>query len=162
MDTREPDDAPDAVVLEDSREHRLIAHRIATVFAQCAGEGLRLVSRETEIADEEAGAAYRPEFVLLRPTSEIHTIVEVVALQEVGERYAKRARRYRSIPSLESYVIARSDTPQIAWFTRYGERQWLFGAADDIGASARLETPPVTLRLAEIYEGVFAADQLSA
>jgi hypothetical protein len=162
IDIRETAGAPATSVKEESGGHRLIADRVAAVFAQHVDEGFRLVTRETEIADEATGAAYRPELVLFGRSSDIHTIVELTGGEVMGERNTQRARCYRSIPSLENYVIVRADTPQITWFSRLDEKQWLFGAADDVKAVARLESPSLTLELAEIYEGVLAADGLSA
>ncbi len=142
--------------------HRRIADRIAAAFLEQGGERWRMVARETEVRDAETGRGYWPEIVLLDGSSNIHTVVEVDESAGCGDGYSRRGQCYRAIPSLQNYVIALRDKAQITWYSRLSERQWLFGAADDIHASAILETPPVTLSLSEVYEGVLAADAHSA
>jgi len=141
---------------------RLIADRITAAFRKHCGGRFSVAREGTLIENGEGGCVYRPELILLDESSSIHTIVELVAMDDWGDWYTRRADCYRAIPSLQNYVIVRTEKPQITWFTRIDERQWLFGAADDISASASLETPPVTLKLAEVYEGVFTAAVQSA
>lgn len=73
--------------------------------------------------------------------------------------YGGRARCYRRIPSVEHYVIASSGKPQMTWFSRLDDGRWLFGAAEGLQAEAQLVSISTTLNLAEIYDGVFTADQ---
>lgn len=140
---------------------RLIADRIAVAFREHGAGRFSLATRGTRIENRDGSCAYRPDLVLFDGNSEIHTIVELDASDDRGDGYSRRADCYRAIPSLQNYLIVRTEKPQITWFSRVGERQWLFGAADDVDASARLEMPPVTLKLAELYEGVLTADARS-
>jgi hypothetical protein len=130
----------------------------STAVETGTGDSLALATWATEIRSDAGDGSYWPAIVLFDADESIHTIVEVDASDSQGELYSRRARCYRAIPSVQNYVVARANKPQITWFTRLGEGRWLFGAADDIRASARLEAPPVMLTLAEIYDGLFTVD----
>ena len=50
----------------------------------------------------------------------------------------------------------------LEWYTRHGEHFWHYAEAIGIQGEIRLESLNVTLSLAEMYEGVLAADAHSA
>lgn len=148
---------------EVSLEHRLVVRRIGEAFArQAQDSGFHLAAPGTIVRDDETSEEYIPELVLLSRDSEIRTVLEVTEGSGVNQVYGQRARCYRQIPSVEHYVIASSDKPQVAWFSRLNDGRWLFGTAEDLQAEIRLESLNVVLSMAEIYEGVFTADEASA
>lgn len=70
-----------------------------------------------------------------------------------------KLRAYRSIESLQTYLLVAQDMPTVEIYNRDGDGTWRY--FDISGLSATLSLPSIAceLRLADIYEGVeFAAD----
>lgn len=142
-------------------DQALIVQRIADVLADQA-RGFHLAPQGVMLRDDETGKEYSPALVLLTRDSSVEAVVEMTDGVAVNDVYSGRARCYRSIPSVRHYVIASLDRPQIASFSRLDERQWLYGVAENLQGEVHLQSLGVSLKLAEIYEGVFTADQPSA
>jgi hypothetical protein len=139
----------------------LIVQRIADVLADQA-YGFHLAPAGVMLGDDETGEEYSPALVLLTAESAVAVVVETTDGFAVNDVYSGRARCYRSIPSVRHYVIASLDRPQIASFSRLDERQWLYGVAENLQDEVHLQSLGVSLKLAEIYDGVFTADEQSA
>ncbi len=98
---------------------------------------------EPQFEDEEVDT-------LLNPS----VIIEV--LSDTTEAYDRGAKfdHYRSIESLQVYVLIAQDKPQIELFQRQANN-WLLSVAKGLEASVRLETIDCELRLSDVYERVF-------
>lgn len=60
---------------------------------------------------------------------------------------------YQRIESLQEYVLVTQDTPRVERFRRDGAR-WTYERIDGPQAVLTLDSPPLLLPLAEIYEGL--------
>ncbi len=98
-------------------------------------------------------------FIDERRTSLLNPVVLVEVLSPSTESYDRTAkgRFYRSIPSLQVYVVVSQDTPGVDVLTRTDEG-WLLRTEEEDG---RVALPPlgVTLDLADLYDGVTFPDQ---
>jgi Uma2 family endonuclease len=158
-----------------SLEHALITQRIAQALgAQLRGRSCEVVSQGTLVTPRVGDNAYLPDVVvfcggpqrervrgsdlLLNPT----LIVEVLSPSTAGYDHVTKGDSYRRISSLQDYLLVSQDRPRIQQFTRHGEGFWLFKETTGLDAVVRLESLDVSLVLTEIYEGVLAADGLSA
>jgi Uma2 family endonuclease len=69
-------------------------------------------------------------------------------------------REYRSIPSLQEYVLISQDRPLVEIFSRRENDFWLLRDVEGRDAKIALESvPEVTLSLAEIYERITFEDE---
>jgi Uma2 family endonuclease len=87
---------------------------------------------------------------LLNPT----LIVEV--LSESTEAYdrGKKFSHYRTLESLQEYVLVSQDRVQVECYKRQTGGQWLLTAANRPEEPIALESVACTLRMADIYEDV--------
>jgi Uma2 family endonuclease len=89
-------------------------------------------------------------------------IVEVLSPSTAGYDHDTKWLNYRRIPSLQDYLLVSQDRARVERFTRHGDGFWLFSEVEGADAELRLESLNVVLNLAEVYEGVLAADDQSA
>lgn len=158
-----------------SLEHALITQRIARSLGnQLQGRQCEVVSQGTLVTPRVGDNAFLPDVVvfcggpqrdrvrgsdlLLNPS----LIVEVLSPSTAGYDHVTKGDNYRRIASLQNYLLVSQDRAQIKQYTRQGDGFWLFSEANGMDAEIRLDPIGVTLRLAEVYEGVLAADELSA
>jgi Uma2 family endonuclease len=92
--------------------------------------------------------------VLLNPT----LLIEVLSPSSEGYDRGKKWERYRSIASLQEYLLIAQDEPLVENYKRHGENFWLYGETAGLESEIRLESLNVTLKLADIYDGVLSAD----
>ena len=98
---------------------------------------------EPQLEDDEAD-------ILLNPS----LIIEV--LSPSTEAYDRGARfdHYRSIESLQTYVLIAQDRAQIELFQRQDTGHWLLSVVKGLAASVSLVTIGCELALADVYERV--------
>mgnify|MGYP000477540495 CR=1 FL=1 len=61
---------------------------------------------------------------------------------------------YRSLPSLQEYVLVAQDKARIERYLRHNDDQWLHMIADGLDASLPLQSIDAILPLGEVYEDV--------
>lgn len=85
-------------------------------------------------------------------------IVEVLSPSTEAYDRGEKFGRYRQLDSLEEYVLVSQLTPRVEVFYRQGDGTWLFDAASELTATARLRSLKIELPLADVYAGIeFAA-----
>lgn len=149
-----------------SRAHALILTnlvvRLATQLRDRPGEvvssGLRLrLGRTAEhlypdvmvtcgpvrLADEVQDAVENPTLV-----------VEVLSPSTAGYDLGAKAEKYRSIPSLQEYLIVWQDERRVERYSRKGERFWHLTEIGPEDETIELASVGCTLRLDEVYRGV--------
>jgi Uma2 family endonuclease len=154
-----------------SLEHGLIANRIASALTvRLAGRPCGVVSQGTFVGTHENESAYVPDVavycgvaerrrvrgtdLLLNPV----VIVEVLSPSTAGYDRGTKWESYRGIVSLQDYLLITQDEPRVERFKRHGEHFWLYGETTGLDGEIQLESLNVTLKLADIYDGVLSAD----
>lgn len=111
----------------------------------------------------------------LRTNRYYYPDVQVACGTDAGERYVERQPRlivevlsdsterldradkffaYRTLESLEEYVLVAQDTRRVEVFRRVGDWNWELHTPEEGGEELRLESVGVVLDLATIYEDV--------
>jgi Uma2 family endonuclease len=83
-----------------------------------------------------------------------NVIIEVLSPPTEQYDRGKKFQNYRTLPSLEEYLLVSQDTPRIERYLRQNDGQWLF--SDTTGLEASLELPSIgcTLSLSDVYNKV--------
>jgi Uma2 family endonuclease len=87
---------------------------------------------------------------LLNPT----LIVEVLSPSTEDYDRGRKFGHYRSIPSLQVYLLVRQDRAHVELFTRQRDDRWVLWETDDLGATVDLPAIGATLALADVYDRV--------
>jgi Uma2 family endonuclease len=87
---------------------------------------------------------------LLNPT----LIVEVLSPSTEDYDRGRRFAHYRSIPSLQVYLLVRQDRAHVELFTRQRDDRWVLWETDDLGATVDLSAIGATIALADVYDRV--------
>jgi Uma2 family endonuclease len=83
-----------------------------------------------------------------------HVIIEVLSSStEAYDRGAKFAH-YRSIESLQAYVLIAQDRPHIELFERGTDGRWVLSEAKGLESHLELEALGGVLELSEVYERI--------
>ena len=91
---------------------------------------------------------------ITNPTLIVEVLSDSTEAYDRGDKFA----HYRTLDSLQEYVLVAQNTPRVERFTRQPDGQWLFAAATDLEDSIRLFSVGCDLPLAEVYDGItFAA-----
>lgn len=91
---------------------------------------------------------------LLNPT----VIIEVLSPSTESYDRGKKFQHYRTLESLQEYVLIAQDSPRIERYTRQDGDQWLLTDAAGLDASIELVSIGCTLALADVYEKVNFAE----
>ena len=140
--------------------HPQIGERILVV---CSGDNAIEIAREI-LGRKDAG--YRiVGFVDNEPAlvgkSLLNPKVIVEVLSESTEAYDRGAKfaQYRTIPSLEEYVLVSQTEPQIERYLRQPDGGWMLTDFVGLEAEFRFATVPAAVALAEVYRDVTFPDR---
>lgn len=81
-------------------------------------------------------------------------VVEVLWPSTEGYDRGRKWQLYREIPSLNHFVVVKSDKIQVEWYSRQDNGRWLFRWVDGMDAVVELDAPRCTVQLADIYDRV--------
>ena len=154
-----------------SREHNLIVgNAFASLHGQLRGRGCEVYSNDMRVHIPATGLYTYPDITALcgEPVFEgdqfdtllnPHVIIEVLSSStEAYDRGAKFAH-YRSIESLQAYVLIAQDRPHIELFERGTDGRWVLSEAKGLESRLELEALGCVLELSEVYERIL--DELS-
>lgn len=149
-----------------SREHhRVVSNVMGMLYNQLRGRPCDHYSGDMRVKIPATGRYLYPDMTALcdEPQFEdgeldtlLNPSVIIEVLSDTTEAYDRGAKfdHYRSIDSLQVYVLISQDKPQIEIFQRQNNH-WLLSVAKGLEASVRLEVIDCELVLADVYERVF-------
>lgn len=86
-------------------------------------------------------------------------LVEILSPSTEAYDRGEKFTRYRTLESLEEYVLISQQTPRIEVFHRQPDATWIFTSTSGLEARVRLASVQAEVALAEVYAGVeFSAD----
>jgi Uma2 family endonuclease len=157
-----------------SLPHNLIVHNLnGILYGQLRGKPCSTVSQAMFVMVDRADNTFLPDVAVYRGNAEVvhkhldlllnpTVLMEVLSPSTADYDHGNKWANYRRIPSLQEYVLLSQDVPRLERFVRQGDGFWLFSEIEGLEAEVSLNSIGVTLKLAEVYEGVLAADELSA
>jgi Uma2 family endonuclease len=99
----------------------------------------------------------KPEFgrdngdVLVNPV----VIIEVLSTSTEDIDRGRKFHHYRTIPSLQEYVLIAQDRPEIEYRRRRPDGRWLIDYSEPGETMLDLQSPGITLPLETVYRAVF-------
>jgi Uma2 family endonuclease len=96
---------------------------------------------------------YKTTDSLTNPVALLEVVCPATSLFDRCERI----RKYRSLETLQEYVLVSVDRVFVECFVREPSREWLGSSLDRLEGALALASAPVTLKLADVYEHVFPA-----
>ncbi|MGE0434751.1 MAG: Uma2 family endonuclease [Planctomycetota bacterium] len=87
---------------------------------------------------------------LLNPT----VIIEVLSKSTESYDRGKKFSHYRRIDTLREYILVSQTEPMVERFVRQDDDKWLLQDSRGMESALEIEVAGVTLRLADIYDGV--------
>ncbi len=150
-----------------SEPHNLIASNVtAHLHRQLRGRACRVYPSDMRLKVMQTGLNTYPDITivcgppqftdpakrdtLINPT----VIIEILSLSI--ERYDRglKFQNYRTIASLQDYILIAQDKPHIERYARHKRSQWLLVEAIELEASLPIDSLSATLQLADVYEQV--------
>ena len=137
----------------------IILNLATTLKIHLRGSGCRPFSEGTKTRVESSNAYYYPDVVVScddrdRPSKEQYIqyprlIIEVLSPSTARFDRTEKFADYRTIPSLEEYVLVASDRQQVEVFQKGDRGNWTLAATTD---PIQLASVNCAIALAEIYE----------
>jgi Uma2 family endonuclease len=102
----------------------------------------------------------QPEYYQQRKDIILNPVVIIEVLSDSTEDYDRgdKFRQYRSLESLQEYVLISQNSIYIEHFKKIAPYEWLFTELNQPEAYLKLSHPEVTLSLVEIYDRVDFSD----
>jgi Uma2 family endonuclease len=158
-----------------SLDHGLITQNIAVALGiQLRGSPCRVLSQGTLVAADGSDDAFVPDVTVFSGEAQLRKVrgadvlrnplvlVEVLSPSTANYDHGRKWESYRGIPSLQHYLLVAQNQPRVEWYTRRGEHFWHYAETIGMDGEIRLEALDVVISLAEVYEGVLAAEEHSA
>lgn len=155
-----------------SREHNLIGtNLVGALYSQLKRHGCEQYANDMRVHIPATGLYTYPDLVvvcgeprfedderetLLNP----NLIVEVLSPSTEDYDRGRKFAHYRSVPSLQIYLLAAQDRAHVEVFTRQPDGRWLLWETDDLGDSIELPEAGAILAMAEIYDRVPGVGEL--
>lgn len=146
------------------QHNQLTARLIGSLRARLKGSGCEAVGQDLRTLVDSTRLYTYPDVVIVcgKPAfadAKQDTLTNPTAIFEVlspsTESWDRggKFQHYQRIESLQEYVLVTQEAPRVERFRRDGAR-WSYERIDGLDALLILETPPLQLPLAEIYEGL--------
>ena len=153
-----------------SRVHDIIAGNVfATVHSQLKGSPCHAHTSDMRVAVSPTRAYVYPDLsiackdakyirrgtdTLLNPVAIIEVLSPTTELHDRGKKF----KRYKGIASLKEYVLISQDEILVERFLRQDTGgDWLYSSFTNLDDSLVLAAAPATLKLRDVYDGVFPA-----
>ncbi len=148
-----------------SRKHNLIGFNLTTILGnRLKGQPCEAYANDMRVKISPKQYTYpdisvvcaEPEFedieldTLLNPT----LIIEVLSPSTEQYDRGKKFESYRSLDSLQEYVLVAQDRAHIERYVRQDGGNWLFSEVNGLEASLDLASIQCTLTLADVYDKV--------
>ncbi len=145
-----------------SLEHTQIVSNTLISIGRQLRPPCRIVSNDLRTKISETGLYTYPDIIIVcgRPQlaeGQFDTLLNPTILVEVlspsTEAYdrGRKFRHYRTLDTLQEYLLIAQDTPLVEHFVRQEDGTWRFAAASGLEASLHLPTIDCTLALADVY-----------
>lgn len=99
------------------------------------------------VVSEPAFSMETPVGVLLNPTLIVEVFSDSSESYDRGEKFA----RYRTLPSLEEYVLVAQNAPRVETFLKKDGKWWINEVAEGLDAMVELGSLGVKIPLRELY-----------
>lgn len=150
----------------------IVSNVVGTLFAALRGRSCRVVSQGMPVKTGHGENVFLPDVAVYCGAAELEpgdvelllnpaVLVEVLSPGTTDYDHGKKWESYRRLSSLYDYLLVWHDQARVEWYTRQGAF-WMFGEVEGMQAEVPLKSIGATLRLEDIYEGIFTADQTSA
>lgn len=151
----------------------IVTNLVGSLFATLRGSSCRVVSQGMLVKSAQAENAFLPDAAVFCGGADLEpralelllnpvVLVEVLSPSTADYDHGKKWENYRRIPSLREYLLVSQDQARVEWYRRQDGAFWLYGEVEGLDAVVPLDSIGATLRLADVYEGVLAADERSA
>lgn len=149
-----------------SRAHNVLcANVLASLHGQLRGKPCEIYANDMRVKVSETGMYTYPDVVVAcrEPRFEdqtVDTLLNPVLIIEVlsdsTERYDRGAKfaHYRSLPSLQDYLLVSQTECRVEHYTRQPGYHWLLTEYQDLGDRIELNSLGSHLILSEIYERI--------
>ncbi|GAB4200540.1 MAG: Uma2 family endonuclease [Roseiflexaceae bacterium] len=150
-----------------SEAHNLIASNVnAALHSQLRGCPRRVYPSDMRVKVSQTGLITYPDITvvcggsLFRDPDKRDTLLNPTVIIEIlspsTERYDRglKFQNYRTLDSLQEYVLIAQDKRYVEHYSRHTGNQWLLSEAHTIDAEVALVAIGCLLKLADIYENV--------
>jgi Uma2 family endonuclease len=149
-----------------SEEHNLIVgNTLASLHAQLRRRPCRVYPSDMRVKVEQTGLYTYPDITVVcgQPQFEdehrdtlMNPTVIIEVLSPSTERYdrGKKFQNYRTIASLQEYLLISQDACRLEHYARQPDNQWLLSEASSLEAVMSLPSVACLLALKDVYEKV--------
>ena len=154
-----------------SYAHNLISMNTSvSLYVQFEGKPCRVLPRDMRVAVQTANSFVYPDITvvcgppqfgygspdtLLNPT----VVIEILSSSTESDDRGRIFQLYRTIDSLQEYLLVTQDTPRIEHFVRQSNNLWLL--SESLGLESTMHLPAIDceLALARVYRDVELPDR---
>ena len=142
----------------------IIINLIITLSALLQSRDFRVNANDLRVWIPESACGLYPDVILIQGQPEFtpnrtdevinpHTVFEVLSKSTESYDRGKKFHLYRSLPSLQNYVLISQDSCQIEVFLKTVNGDWLLKVCEDLNDEIKLGEA-ITLPVAKIYRNI--------
>ncbi len=147
------------------RHNRIAVNVLGQLYVQLRGKPCQPYNSDQRIAVKKYPLHTYPDISIIcgklvldtadkQAATNPHTLFEVLSPTTESYNRGRKFEFYRSLPSLQEYILVAQDRPAVDRFVRQESGQWLLFDYHGLDATIPLPDLGCELRLADIYEGV--------
>ena len=149
-----------------SYAHNLIVMNTgASLHAQLRGRPCRVLPSDLRLFMQMTNSFFYPDLTVVcgqpqfgygSPDTLLNPaiVIEILSPSTEGDDRGRKFQQYRTIESLQEYLLIAQGTPRIEHFVRQTSDLWLFSESVGMEATAHLPTIDCALPLADVYQDV--------
>lgn len=146
--------------------NQIVANLIATLLPGLKSHGCGAWSSDLRVRIPQVDVYTYPDVVIVCGEPQLEgdeldvlrnptLIVEVLSPSTEAYDRGRKFEFYRTLPSLEGYLLAAQDRVQVELFTRQPDGRWSLETANQLDDEIELAAVSVSLRLADVFDQVF-------
>ena len=154
------------------RHNRITVDTVRSLGNQLEGALCEPFSGDMRVLVPECDRYFYPDAVVVCGEAqfedeELDTLTNPALVVEVLSTSTEKTDRrlkwdcYRTLPSLQTYVLIAQDEPRIETYTRQDNGAWEYEAVSGLEATVSLPAIGCTLRLADVYARVAFAPEIA-
>lgn len=149
-----------------TENHNLIVtNLLASLHAQLRQRPCRVYPGDMRVKISRVGVYTYPDVSVICGTPQYEDdrrdtylnpalVIEVLSPSTESYDRGRKFQFYRTLPSLQEYVLVAQDTQRIERYVRQADGMWLLEDAHEPNAAMKLESIDCVLTLADVYEKV--------
>ncbi len=143
----------------------IVTNLVGELRAQLRGKPCTVYSSDLRLFVEDAIGFFYPDVMVICGEAQFYPkrndtitnptlVIEVLSPSTAAYDRTEKFARYRTLPSLQEYLLIAQDKPHIEHYIRQPDGKWLYEVIEGLAATVHLSSIACDLPITEVYDKV--------